>query len=53
MSAFANLAAKELPDIFFPEADYQISAIAPKLRGVLPQNREEDITPEDWYFAKK
>lgn len=53
MSAFANLAAKELPDIFFPEADYQISAIAPKLRGVLPQNPEEDITPEDWYFAKK
>lgn len=52
MSAYAKLAAKELPDIFFPEADYQISAVKSNLKGTLPQNPEEDFTPENWYFSK-
>ncbi|MGA3214946.1 MAG: ABC transporter substrate-binding protein [Acidimicrobiales bacterium] len=48
MAAYAKLAAQELPDIFFPEAPYQISAIKSTLTGVLPQNPEEDFTPENW-----
>ncbi|HTX01535.1 MAG TPA: ABC transporter substrate-binding protein, partial [Acidimicrobiales bacterium] len=48
MSAYARLAAKVLPDIFFPEAAYQISAIKSDLHGALPQNPEEDFTPENW-----
>jgi peptide/nickel transport system substrate-binding protein len=51
MSEYATLAAEALPDIFFPEADYQISAVRSTLKGTLPQNPEEDFTPENWYFS--
>jgi peptide/nickel transport system substrate-binding protein len=51
MSEYATLAAQALPDIFFPEADYQISAVKSTLKGTLPQNPEEDFTPENWYFS--
>lgn len=52
MSTYAKMATEELPDIFFPEADYQISAISSSLKGALPQNPEEDFSPENWYFSK-
>ncbi len=51
MGDYAKLAAESLPDIFFPEADYQISAIKSNLKGALPQNPEEDFTPENWRFS--
>jgi peptide/nickel transport system substrate-binding protein len=51
MRRYENYAAKQLPDLWFPEADYQISAVKKTLRGVTPQNPEEDITPENWYFT--
>lgn len=51
MSRYETYAADQLPVLWFPETDYQLSEVAGDLSGVTPQNPEEDITPEDWYFS--
>ncbi len=42
----------QLPFIWQPEPDYQLSEIADNLKGVTPQSTTLSITPENWYFMK-
>jgi peptide/nickel transport system substrate-binding protein len=50
--AYENYLAGQLPGLWMPQADTQISAVSNKLRGVLPQDPLNNIYPEDWYFVK-
>jgi peptide/nickel transport system substrate-binding protein len=47
-----NYLASNLPAIFMPKADYQLTEISTKLQGVTPQEPTFNITPEDWYLTK-
>jgi peptide/nickel transport system substrate-binding protein len=51
MARYEAYAAEQLPVLWFPETDYQLSEVAKNLAGVTPQNPEEDLTPENWYFT--
>ncbi len=44
------LVAKQLPDLWFPNSAYQISAISPKLGGVTAQDSTAHIYPSIWYL---
>jgi peptide/nickel transport system substrate-binding protein len=50
--AYQNYLATQLPGLWMPEMDSQISAVTSKLKGVLPQDPVGNIYPEDWYFVK-
>jgi peptide/nickel transport system substrate-binding protein len=50
--AYENYLAGQLPGLWMPQADTQISAVSNKLHGVLPQDPLNNIYPEDWYFVK-
>jgi peptide/nickel transport system substrate-binding protein len=41
--------ADQLPDLWFPNSAYQISAISPKLGGVTAQDSTAHIYPSTWY----
>lgn len=47
-----NYLAANLPAIFMPKADYQLTEVQTKLQGVTPQEPTFNINPEDWYFTK-
>jgi peptide/nickel transport system substrate-binding protein len=47
-----NYLAQNLPAIFMPKADYQLTEVSTKLQGVTPQEPTFNITPEAWYFTK-
>jgi peptide/nickel transport system substrate-binding protein len=49
---YENYIAKQLPDLWMPQFDYQISAVNSKLMGVLPQDPDSNIYPENWYYVK-
>ncbi len=51
LNAYQDYMARALPVVFQPAANYQISAISKKLRGVT-QNAYLNLTPEQWYFVK-
>jgi peptide/nickel transport system substrate-binding protein len=42
----------QLPVIWQPNGDYQLTEIADNLHGVTPQSTTLSINPEDWYFTK-
>jgi len=42
----------QLPMIWQPQADYQLTEVADNLKGVTPLSPTLSITPEDWYFVK-
>jgi peptide/nickel transport system substrate-binding protein len=44
--------ATQLPVLWQPNADYQLTEIADNLRGVTPQSPTLSINPENWYFVK-
>ena len=44
--------ATQLPEIWQPNADYQLTEIASNLGGVTPLSPTISITPESWYFMK-
>jgi peptide/nickel transport system substrate-binding protein len=44
--------AKQLPVLWQPNADYQVTEIANNLKGVTPQSPTLSLTPEYWYFVK-
>jgi peptide/nickel transport system substrate-binding protein len=50
--AYQDYVAKQLPGLWMPQTDTQISAVTNKLRGVFPQDPLDNIYPEDWYFVK-
>jgi peptide/nickel transport system substrate-binding protein len=52
MYDWQNYLASQLPVIWQPDADYQVTEIASGLRGVTPQSPTLNLTPEDWYFVK-
>ncbi len=52
LNTYQNYMAKNLPVIYQPYTDVQISEIAKNLHGATPQSPYEYVTPEDWYFTK-
>jgi peptide/nickel transport system substrate-binding protein len=42
----------QLPVIWQPNADYQLTEVANNLQGVSPQSPTLSINPENWYFVK-
>jgi peptide/nickel transport system substrate-binding protein len=49
---YENYLAKQLPVLWMPQLDGQISAVNSNLRGVYPQDPDGNIYPENWYFVK-
>jgi peptide/nickel transport system substrate-binding protein len=52
MYQWENYLSAQLPFIWQPEADYQLSEVADDLEGVSPLSSTLSINPEDWYFVK-
>jgi peptide/nickel transport system substrate-binding protein len=52
LHAYENYLSAQLPVLWMPQFDYQISAVNDKLKGVLPQDPDDNIYPEQWYFVK-
>ena len=52
MYAWQDYLSAQLPVLWQPEADYQLTEIAGHLKGVTPQSPTLSITPENWYFVK-
>ena len=53
LDAYENYLAKQLPSIWEPNADYELTEIANNLQGVAPQNPFGNLFPEYWYYVKK
>ena len=52
IDAYESYAAKQLPGLWIPQPDSQISIFKKNLKGVNPQDVIGDnITPEDWYLT--
>ena len=49
---YENYLSTQLPGLWMPQTDTQISAVNSKLIGPYPQDPLENIYPEDWYFVK-
>jgi peptide/nickel transport system substrate-binding protein len=52
LPADENYLAANLPAVFMPKADYQLTEVQNKLQGVTPQEPTFNIAPESWYFTK-
>jgi peptide/nickel transport system substrate-binding protein len=52
LHTYENYLSVQLPGLWMPEMDSQITAVTSTLRGVLPQDPVGNIYPEDWYFVK-
>ena len=52
LDAYQNYIAERLPNIWQPNADYELSEVANNLRGVAPQNPFANLFPEYWYYVK-
>ena len=50
--SYENYIAGQLPMLWMPQFDAQISAVSDKLQAVFPQDPDGNIYPEDWYFVK-
>lgn len=46
-----NYTAEQLPVLWMPNSDYQLSVIRKTLKGVGVQDSLNHIYPEDWYFS--
>jgi peptide/nickel transport system substrate-binding protein len=44
--------SSQLPVIWQPNGDYQLTEVADNLKGVTPQSTTLSINPENWYFTK-
>ncbi len=53
LDAYQNYIAQQLPMVWQPNADYELSEVANSLRGVAPQNPFANLFPEYWYYVKK
>jgi peptide/nickel transport system substrate-binding protein len=49
---YENYIAQQLPVLWMPQFDAQISAVSDKLIGTFPQDPDTNIYPESWYFVK-
>jgi peptide/nickel transport system substrate-binding protein len=52
MYNWQNYLSAQLPMIWQPNADYQLTEVANNLKGVTPQSTTLSINPENWYFVK-
>ena len=52
LDAYQNYIATQVPYIWEPNADYQLTEVANNLRGVAPQNPFANLFPEYWYYVK-
>jgi peptide/nickel transport system substrate-binding protein len=52
MYQWQDYLATQLPVLWQPNADYQLTEVANNLKGVTPQSPTLDITPENWYYVK-
>jgi peptide/nickel transport system substrate-binding protein len=50
--AYQNYLSKQLPVLWMPQLDVQISAVNSKLKGTYPQDPLGNIYPENWYYVK-
>jgi peptide/nickel transport system substrate-binding protein len=50
--AYENYISRQLPALWQPQADYQVTAVRTNLEGVVPQNPYAFIEPARWYFTK-
>jgi peptide/nickel transport system substrate-binding protein len=50
--AYQDYLAKQLPVLWMPQLDVQISAVSNRLKGVFPQDPAANVYPENWYFVK-
>ena len=51
LQAYEDYIAKQVPVLWMPQPDYQISEVSNKLQGTNPQSPIESLTPENWYFT--
>jgi peptide/nickel transport system substrate-binding protein len=49
---YEDFLAKDLPVIWFPVFDYQLTEVKSNLNGVDPQDPLLTVDPESWYFTK-
>jgi len=52
MYSWQDYLAAQLPVLWQPNADYQLTEIADNLKGVTPQSPTLSINPENWYFVR-
>jgi peptide/nickel transport system substrate-binding protein len=52
LHAYQDYIAKQLPNIWEPNADYELSEVKNTIRGVAPQNPFANLFPEYWYYVK-
>jgi len=52
MYNWQDFLAPQLPEMWQPNADYNVYEIANNLHGVWPLSPTLTFTPEDWYFVK-
>jgi peptide/nickel transport system substrate-binding protein len=52
MYEWQDYLATQLPVLWQPDADYQLTEVTDNLRGVTPQSPTLSINPEDWYYVK-
>jgi peptide/nickel transport system substrate-binding protein len=52
LHAYQDYVARQLPVLWMPQTDTQISAVNSKLGGVFPQDPLENIYPENWFLTK-
>jgi peptide/nickel transport system substrate-binding protein len=52
MYIWQDYLSAQLPVIWQPQADYQLTEIANNLKGATPLNPTLSINPENWYFVK-
>lgn len=51
MFRYENYLSRQLPALWFPNNDYQISVIAKHLNGIVAQDSTGHIYPEDWTIS--
>jgi peptide/nickel transport system substrate-binding protein len=52
LDAYQNYISEQLPYVWEPNADYQLTEVGNNLRGVAPQNPFANLFPEYWYYVK-
>ena len=52
LNAYQDYMAQQLPFLWQPNADYELSEIANNLRGIAPQNPFDILFAEYWYYVK-
>ena len=52
MYNWQNYLSAQLPMMWQPNADYQLTEVVDNLKGVTPQSPTLSINPEAWYFVK-